>query len=440
MTYPSPLLLLHRESGALVAPYGSPIRGHAIELVEAIEPVEIEYAALRSHAAIMDRPERAVVCVTGPDRLEFLNRMLTQELLGHKSGGGGKRLTPFTTTRSFWLSRKGRIDADLRLIALQDRLLIDLDVHALDRLLSGNDRSSGLPSYVFSEDVAFEDLTPVLHRLTLLGPAAPALLGSLSSHADGPRLDALESDQACSIRLGSVDVVVDRYDSAGEIGLELLVPAEHAASVYTALSLPPRYPRPGHAETTRGPSRQPALAKRIGWHAYNIARIEAGTALFNLDFGPTTLPHETGSETLADRVSFKKGCYLGQEVVARMESLGHPKQRLAALFIEGQLPTPAPSPNPFLSERAEVQTGSPVVDGDSPTAATVGAVTSATPSPMLGSWAATGNHFKSIAFAMIKWSHATPDTRLFIQTDGHRLPASVQHSLTFWRKPPVVRA
>ena len=63
----------------------------------------------------------------------------------------------------------------------------------------------------------------------------------------------------------------------------------------------------------------------------NAARIEAGTPLYNLDFGPTSLPHE--SAIVDQRVRFDKGCYLGQEVVARMQSLGHPTQRLVSLEI-----------------------------------------------------------------------------------------------------------
>src|SRR5439155_2357027 len=60
-----------------------------------------------------------------------------------------------------------------------------------------------------------------------------------------------------------------------------------------------------------------------GWHAFNIARIEAGTPLYNIDFGPESLPAESG--VLLGRVSFTKGRYFGQEVVARMQSRGHSK-------------------------------------------------------------------------------------------------------------------
>ena len=78
-----------------------------------------------------------------------------------------------------------------------------------------------------------------------------------------------------------------------------------------------------------GRGKGPGRAVRGGWHAFNIARIEAGTPLYYLDFGPDSLPHETGEETLNDRVSFKKGCYLGQEIVARM----HARQQVAKQLV-----------------------------------------------------------------------------------------------------------
>lgn len=445
----SPILPLHRAANALLGVYGPPERG--VELVEAIEPVEIEYAALRRHAAILDRPERAIVEVTGSDAIGFLNRMLTQEL---------NSLAPFTTRRAFWLNRKGRIDADLRLISLPDRLLMDVDVHSVQRLLTGEPgvkgekgekSGGGLESFVFAEDVRFIDRTQELHRLSIHGPAAAAIVAACSTLpgnagvSQPPGVASLQPDQACIVRIADADVVADRWDSAGEIGLELTVPAGSARAVYEALSKPPTL-LPGQSLAERALRKEHGreggggeLASRAGWHAYNTARIEAGTALYNLDFGPTSLPHETGG-TLNDRVSFKKGCYLGQEVVARMQSLGHPKQRLVGLRIErANAATPLPAPptatprsstsaasNPFLAEHAEPQTGSIVVEADAPGAAVVGAITSAAASPMLSS--------ATIAFVMMKWSHSANGTKVWVQTAGGRLAATVQESLVFWRR------
>ena len=419
MSTPTPLLSLHRRSDALMGLYGPAPGGVAV--VEAIDPIEVEYAALRTRATLLDRPERAVVEVRGKDAIEYLNRMLTQELR--------RDFEPYTTKRSFWLSRKGRIDADLRLIRLEDRLLIDLDCFSVPRLLKGEDGKSGLPSFVFAEDVMFADLSQAMHRLSLHGPAAAAIVAEHTRPLDGPSIDSLTADRACRVMLGPAEIVVDRWDSAGEIGLELTFATEHAELVYQTLSRESVHPGLHVGTETPSDFGQAMLATRGGWHGYNLARLESGTALFNLDFGPTSLPHETGRETLLDRVSFKKGCYLGQEVVARMESLGHPKQRLVGLRIERPAALAPHIPSPFLVGHDEPQTGSVLVDQDSPDSAStgvVGAITSAGMSPMLGS--------ASVAFAMVKWSHATEGRKLFVQTAGHRLPATVHESLKFWQR------
>ena len=85
----SPISELHTRAGAAVTHYGAPdALGTGVRVVEAIHPVEIEYAALRTRAVLLDRPDRAVVRVSGADTIEFLNRMLTQELAPRQPGGG----------------------------------------------------------------------------------------------------------------------------------------------------------------------------------------------------------------------------------------------------------------------------------------------------------------------------------------------------------------
>src|SRR4051812_36724439 len=105
----SPLLRWHQQAEAALQTYGPPEAG--VQVVETFGELELEYAALRKHCVLIDQPQRGTIQVTGADRLAFLNRMVTQELKG---------LAPFQVRRSFWLNRKGRIDADLRIIELGD--------------------------------------------------------------------------------------------------------------------------------------------------------------------------------------------------------------------------------------------------------------------------------------------------------------------------------
>jgi folate-binding protein YgfZ len=392
----SPLRKLHQQAEASMVLYGPPEAD--ILVVETFGELELEYAALRKAAILLDQPYRATLEVTGADRAEFLNRMLTQEL---------KDLAPFHARRSFWLNRKGRIDADLRVIELGDRTLLDLDALAAERTLKS------LAAFVITEVVHIKDISEATHRFALHGPQASALLRAVSKSVAGPPLSDLSEGSACAVSIAGKDVIIDRDDATGEPGFELLVNAADAPAVYEQL-----------LETGLAHNGEPGSAsgfglRQAGWHAFNIARIEAGRPLFNLDFGPDSLPHETG--VLRDRVSFTKGCYLGQEIVARMESRGHPKQSLVALrFDQSQTRT-------SLGEPRQPITGSHVWAAKTPEGDPIGAVTSSTLSPMLGG--------EPICFAMVKFDHTPAGTQLLVASDDARLAATVQPQMAFWRKP-----
>ena len=129
------------------------------ELVGTYGAVELEYAALRRSAGLVDSPHRAVLEVTGADRFEFLNRMVTQELRGLDEGGA---------RASFWLNRKGRLEADLLLVQApgEDRLLVEVDLLRADAALRT------LDAFLFAEDVQIRDRSADLHAMEVHGPAA----------------------------------------------------------------------------------------------------------------------------------------------------------------------------------------------------------------------------------------------------------------------------
>ncbi|MEO1511209.1 MAG: glycine cleavage T C-terminal barrel domain-containing protein, partial [Planctomycetota bacterium] len=154
-----------------------------------------------------------------------------------------------------------------------------------------------------------------------------------------------------------------------------------------------------------------------GWLAYNTARIEAGTALFNLDFSSDSLPAETGEQTLNDRVSFTKGCFLGQEVVARMHARGQAKQRLVGLRPIGENLRDAEG-----FPRQPVG-GTQVFAKADPEGDPVGIVTSSTISPMCGG--------ESICFAMLRSKFAEDGASVALTAEGARLEARVQTDLRF---------
>lgn len=401
----SPLQQRHENAGAAFLPWGSP--ENAVAVVETYGEVALEYAAIRRGGGLIDLPARAVVEITGADRVEFLNRMLTAPLAG---------IEPMRALRSFWLNRKGRIDADLRLIELGDRMLVDVDCHAAERLVST------LTDFVFTEDIEIRDRSKEFHRLALHGPTGPALLEACSELVEGRTPTQLEPGEGCLLRVAGHRVVVERDDLTGTCGLHLTLPIDSVEEVFETLV------RTGHtehgaarAEKERAGEEAGGFRLRpIGWAAFNVARIEAGTPVYYIDFGPDSLPHETG--VADDRVSFTKGCYLGQEVVARMHSRGGLKQRLVALRFPsvGAIPPGDPGPQP--------ETGCAVLPADADDGAKpVGAVTSSTISPMLGG--------ELIALAMVRSAHTEPGTKLMVQAIGETgetmLEAVVQQGLKF---------
>jgi folate-binding protein YgfZ len=348
--------------------------------------VEPEYAAIRRGAAVFDSPHRGTLLVTGNDRREFLNRMLTQELKD-LSPGSGPGAGAGVARESFWLNRKGRIEADLMVIELGGRMLVDVD------LCQAASAAKTLGEFVFSEDVAIADVSAQFHHLAVHGPLALRAIAVASGQAaDG----GLAPGEAMNLAFDGVPATIVRRDQTGEPGLELIIPRDRAGLVWNAL-----------LTTDQSNSDGRRRIRPIGWHAYNIARIEAGTPLMNIDFGTTNLPHETG--VLRQRVSFTKGCYLGQEIVARMESLGRPKQELVGLRLEEDL-LPVVGAQVF-AMGAQGEMGEQI-----------GTVTSSTLSPMLGA--------QPIAFAMIRTAHAAMGAAVLVNAEGAQAKAVI-HTLRF---------
>ncbi|MHC4948929.1 MAG: CAF17-like 4Fe-4S cluster assembly/insertion protein YgfZ [Planctomycetota bacterium] len=337
------------------------------EVVATLGEVEAEYAALRRAAGIVDAPQRGTIVVEGGERRDFLNRLLTNRL---------DDLVPGSARASFWLSRAGRIEADLLLVETGDRILVDVD-----RRLAAATVAS-LDHFLFADDVSLADASERWHRLAVHGPAAGPLVAAAAGGAGVP-----EPGGAASVAIGGVDVVAVRRDMVGAPGLELFVPVDGAGAVLDAL-----------LAAEAGEDRR---VRPVGWYALNTARIEAGTPLFLVDFGPASLPHETG--VLASRVSFEKGCYLGQEIVARMENLGRPKQVLRGLRPRSDRLPVAGEP---VYERGPDGPGDPA-----------GVVTSSALSPMLGA--------APVAFAMVRAAVADAGTTVLVGAEGELVEAEV---------------
>ena len=410
MTNRSPLADTFRNAGADLLPYGPPATG--IELVESFGELDFEYAALRKACVLVDRPDRGTIEVTGPDAVGFLQSMITQAVA---------KIPVHGSASSFWLNKKGRIVSDMRLTKLPAdaggegdvKLVIDLDAHTVASTIES------LNAYLIMEEAEMADATERTHRFSLHGPTGPALIAAAGAHKAGSSVSDLAAHAACVYEIAGATVVITRADSTGGAGLELAMPAESAQAVWDRLVEVGQVPTDSDVHDLPDTPAAKIKLRPAGWLAYNTARIEAGTPLFLIDFDTESLPGESG--LLDSRVSFTKGCYLGQEIVARMFNLGSPKQRLAGLKPGGDnLRTDEGHPRQPVGGTEVYQDAGP--DG-TPIGKPVGAVTSSTSSPMNGG--------EPICLAMVKGDYAEPGTELFVHAEGAMLSGTVREGLSF---------
>jgi len=380
----SPLHEDHQRKEAFFLGYGS--EKMPSQVVETFGDLDMEYAAIRKGCVIFDEPHVGTIRVIGDDRGAFLNNMLTAKT---------DDLEPGQCRRAFWLNRKGRIDADIRVSQREDDMLFALDRHLCKAT------AESLESFVFAEDVEIIDVSKTQHRLSVHGPTAQKLI-SLACGTDVQ----LDEYRCMDVTIGDARVLVEREDLTGEVGLSLCMARDDVEEVYARL-------------LALGEAHPELKARATGWLAINAARIEAGHPMFNVDFGETNLPVESG--IIEDRVSFTKGCYLGQEVVARMHARKACNKKVIAIKIEGERIT---VDQPEIHQpTGGSQIFEPGKVGETP----IGSVTSSTISPMLGA--------VPICFAMVKSGFFEPGTELVVSAEGKMVPCTVQESLAFWAKP-----
>ncbi len=334
-----------------------------VEIVSTFGEPQAEYAFVRKSAGVMDLPQRAILELTGKDRLPFINNLLTNQTFAKSTKAG---LTAGEGTYAFLLNLKGRIVCDINVIERGDRTLLEIDGRFASPLVKL------LDAYLFSEQAKIANRAGQLHEIALHGPSAAAMLAELS----GAEVSLPNPLSSTTLSIAGVDAIVWRDDPTGLPGYYLIVPAERAADVWRTL----------FDRINAGLEIGKRRLRPIGWAMFNTLRIEAGRPIFGIDFdgqpvesampnkanreaaaaaeaGPGILPAETG---LFDRaVSVTKGCYLGQEIVARM----HARQQIARQVVGIRFDTDA---LPIAGE--------PIYDEQNNQ---IGGITSSTISPLL---------------------------------------------------------
>lgn len=360
--------LLDRHEHIEFQPYGR------FEIVSTFGEPQAEYAAVRKSCSMIDMPQRGFLELTGPDRLAFLHNLLTNRTWDKQTKSG---LGRGEGVYAFFLNLKGRIVADANVLELGERTLLEMD----RRMAASVGAAFG--RYLFAERVTITDRSGGLHEVALHGPRA---LEVLSGAADAP-ISELPPMGVAEATIGGVSVVVWRDDPTATPGYHLITAAEDAPALWTALI--DRFGQPQ------------ALGKRllrpIGWAAFNATRIEGGRPMFGIDFDESVLPAETGQ--LSRAVSFTKGCYLGQEIVARMHARGQVARQIVGLRL-GSDALPIAGTKLFDNGVNEI-----------------GGITSSTVSPVLSNIA--------IALGYVKKPYTPIGTKVTVPAEGQMREATV---------------
>ncbi|HEX4681813.1 MAG TPA: glycine cleavage T C-terminal barrel domain-containing protein [Gemmatimonadaceae bacterium] len=264
------------------------------EIVLSFGDVRSEYAALRSGAIVIDRSHRGRIRFFGEKAGESLTGLVTNDVLGIAEGHGQYGAA---------LSAKGRIIADVRIFASPDAYLVDTPPRAWPGLLSM------IRKYVNPRVSGYRDESHALRDLGIFGVEARRIVAAITGvHADS--LATLAAYAQTPATVGGAAITIVRSPDIGLEGYELLVPFDQYARLWDAAV--------------------DAGATPAGLGAWEIARVEAGRPEWGIDIDDSTIPQEANFDDF-DAISYTKGCYIGQEVVARVHFRGHVNRHLRGL-------------------------------------------------------------------------------------------------------------
>lgn len=280
--------------------------------------------------------------VTGADRAKFLHNMCTNDVM---------KLAPGQGCEAFFTDVKAHILAHVLITCREESIVLTRSAPQSGELITHLDR------YVIREDIQLIDRTSDVRYLIIFGAGVDGKLRELSKETE--LCEAALSNEP--IAIGGVSCVLIRFPIPAPAWLiecpsaEITQICEHLVSI----------------GLTQGDS-----------DVWQVIRVENGFPLDRIDVSNQNLPQEVSRNEQA--ISFKKGCYLGQETVARIDALGHVNQKLTTLVFSGNV---VPPRDVSLS-----------ADGK-----TVGSVTSACYSPL---------HEAPLALAYVRRGHNSPETRL----------------------------
>jgi len=250
---------------------------------QAIVTVELDaqYRQLREECGLLDRSERGKLAVRGPDAAEYLQGQLTNDVEALEVGDG---------QYAALLDRKGHMQSDMRVLRpAAEEIWVDTELLALAAV------RRHLQMYSIGREVEVFDVSAERAILSLIGPRAVEVAGGAALPENSCETTAVSGVEC--LLVGTRD------------GIDLIVATAEAERLREALLA--------------------AGAVAVSAAAVEILRIEAGVPRFGAEMGSETMPAEAG--IVEDAVSFTKGCYIGQETVARLHYKGRPNRHLRGL-------------------------------------------------------------------------------------------------------------
>lgn len=310
-----------------------------------VDPID-----LLQTGGFVERPDRALLEVRGPDRVRFLNGMLSRDIPKIPTGGGAIAIKA---------NQKGRVEGVVRVRVDRERVFLDLARSSADRV------AEHLRRFIVMDDCEIEDRTHAYRCFGAWGPEAPNFAATL-----GVDLRQMPPDGFALV--GGTMLVHDPH--LGVPGIEIWAPTGEAAL---------------YAPSLRECFQAASMAD------YHRARVEAGQPLDGVDIDEDTIPLEARLDAAIDN---QKGCYIGQEVIARATNLGGVKHHLVGLVSDAPEP---PEPAPLM-----------VPPGDKP----VGELTSAVWSHALG---------KTIGLGYLPTKHEAIGTKVETERGVHLTVAAL---------------
>lgn len=331
--------------------------------------VEAEHRAVRQSVGLADLSHRGKARVTGEDRVKWLQSVISNDILPLQRGQG---------CYSSFLTHKGKMLTYFRVYMQADAVMLE-DVGEI-----GDATYSALRKFLlYGTKAKMENCVESWGLLLISGPKANLVVKA----AFGTDVEDLKPVNFIEATIGGQNALVIRTEETGEQDIEILIPAD---------GLVPAWERVIEAGKPHG-------IKPFGSEAREALRVEAGIPKAGPDLNEEIVPPEANLEAKA--FSLSKGCYPGQEVVARMDTYGSVRRKMVGLVMKDQS-IPPHGAKLFSGERE------------------VGWVSSATFSPQLNA---------PIAFAFPLRDFTAPDTELTVDVDGMRLPVTVK-ALPFYNR------